>query len=426
MSRDAVQRRTLRVLVLAQVFGGAGLAAGVSVGALLAKEVLGSTSGAGLPAALFTAGSAGAAFVVGNLSHRHGRRVGLAAGYLAGAAGGAGVVVAAVTSNVPLLLVSLLVYGSGTATSLQCRYAGADLAHEHERGKAVSTVLVATTFGAVAGPNLLGVTGDLAVQADMPRLAGPFVLASLSYALAGIVLAALLRPDPLLYARRLAAAPAEGVDDEPVPVVEHDPTIAVEPPATDLLRPRRDLALPLAASGMVLAQAVMVAVMSMTPVHLRDHDHGLGIVGIVIGVHIAFMYLPSPLTGRLVDRVGPAPVVGAGGAVLLAAGLIAAVAPASAAGGLAIALALLGLGWNLTLVGGTAMVTNLTTLERRARTQGTVDLTVALAGAAGGLASGAILASTSFQVLALTAAGLALLVIPAATTSGRSVRPAAA
>lgn len=149
--RAWAQRRVLRALVFAQVFGGAGLAAGVSVGALIAKDLLSSTSGAGLPAALFTAGSAGAAATVGRLSQRRGRRFGLTAGYATGAIGGAVVVLAAVTENVPLLFVSLLVYGAGTATNLQCRYAGADLAEESRRGRAVSTVLVATAVGAVAG-----------------------------------------------------------------------------------------------------------------------------------------------------------------------------------------------------------------------------------------------------------------------------------
>ena len=163
-----VQRRALRVLVLAQIFGGAGLAAGVSGGALLAKDLLGSTSSAGLPAALFTAGSAAAAMTVGRLSDRYGRRVGLTAGYLTGALGGAGVVIAGVIASVPLLLVALTVYGAGTATNLQCRYAGADLADDAHRGRAISTVLVATTLGAVAGPNLLRQTGELALDVGSP------------------------------------------------------------------------------------------------------------------------------------------------------------------------------------------------------------------------------------------------------------------
>ena len=53
---------TLVVVVLAQVLGGAGLAAGVTVGALLAQQMLGNDGLAGLPTGLFTVGSAAAAF----------------------------------------------------------------------------------------------------------------------------------------------------------------------------------------------------------------------------------------------------------------------------------------------------------------------------------------------------------------------------
>jgi MFS family permease len=272
----------LRALVIAQIFGGAGLAAGVSVGALLAEDLLGSTSSAGLPAALFTAGSAGAAATVGRLSQRYGRRIGLTAGYAAGAAGGAGVVLAAVTEHVPLLLLSMLVYGSGTATNLQCRYAGADLAEESHRGRAVSTVLVATALGAVAGPNLLRLTGDLAEAIDFPRLSGPFMLASAVYATAGTVVALLLRPDPLLTARRLASAGADVVPAAPTTV--HPPLELLRAGSAGWWPRRRPLIF--AASGMVLAQAVMVAVMTMTPVHLEDHHHDLDAVGLIIGLHI--------------------------------------------------------------------------------------------------------------------------------------------
>ncbi|MCK5757158.1 MAG: MFS transporter, partial [Mycobacterium sp.] len=197
------QKRTLTVLVIAQVCSGAGLAAGITVGALLAQDMLDSTGWSGLPSALFTFGSAGAALAVGRLSQRWGRRPGLAAGYAAGAIGSLGIVAAAVLDNVALLFVALLVYGSGTATNLQARYAGADLAHPAHRARAISTVLVATTVGALAGPNLVGVLGDVAAAIGVPRLAGPFLLAALAYGSAAAVIATWLRPDPLMLAASL-------------------------------------------------------------------------------------------------------------------------------------------------------------------------------------------------------------------------------
>jgi MFS family permease len=406
-ARQALHRRTLIVVMASQVFSGAGLAAGVTVGALLAEEMLGTTSLSGLPVALFTFGSAGAALAVGRLSQRLGRRVGLAAGYAAGALGGAGVVLAAVLHSVALLLPSLLVYGAGAATNLQARYAGADLVGPDRRGRAISTVLVATALGAVVGPNLVTVTGDAARHWHIPALAGPFALAALAYGFAGAILFALLRPDPLQVSRTLP------------------PTAAGSAARPD--RGRRFAgSVTGGAATMVLTQLVMVAVMTMTPVHMRAHGHGLAATGLVIAVHIAGMYLPSPITGLLVDRIGRVPVAVTAGLTLLAAGIISATAPEGSVAWLATALALLGLGWNLGLVSGTAMITDATSLDTRARTQGAVDLCVALAGAGGGIASGMIMAASSYAALSLGGGLLALALIPFVGAGSRRVtRPPA-
>ena len=88
------------------------------------------------------------AFIVGKLSQRYGRRIGLATGFIVGGFGAIGVVMA-LTNSIILLLISLLIYGAGTATNLQARYAGTDLADKKQRATAVNT-MVMTTFGAVA------------------------------------------------------------------------------------------------------------------------------------------------------------------------------------------------------------------------------------------------------------------------------------
>ncbi len=393
------QAQTLRTLVIAQIFSGAGLAAGVTVGALLAEDMLGTTSLAGIPAALFTIGSAAAAVTVGRISNRLGRRIGLTLGYAVGALGSVAVVAAAALDSVPFLLVALLVYGAGTATNLQARYAGADLASPGRRGRAVSTVLVATTLGAVVGPNLVTVMGGVAESLDIPRLAGPFLLAAAAYGTAGAVLFVRLRPDPLLLARELAA---------------RRPTTAVAG-AGEISRRigggvRRAVAA--GAAIMVITQIVMVAIMTMTPVHMKHHGHDVGATGIVIAAHIAGMYLPSPLSGRLVDRFGAPVLAYASGATLLLAGALAASMPVDSVVGLAVALAVLGLGWNLGLVAGTAITTEAVPLAVRARTQGSVDLCIAIAGAGGGLGSGLVVSSTSYTTLAAIGAVVALAIVP--------------
>ena len=399
--RDRVQRRTLRVVMVGQVMGGAGLAAGITVGALLARDMLGTDAFAGLPVAMFTFGSAVTAYLVGRISQRAGRRVGLAAGFGAGAVGAAGVVLAAALGSVPLLFASFLVYGAGTATNLQARYAGTDLAAPDRRATAVSLALVSTTLGAVAGPNLVSPLGTFAAGLGLPPLAGPFLLAALAYAAAGLVLVLLLRPDPLLLARELGAA--AGSDD------------SAPDGAPSGVRP----AAYLGAAVMVVTQIGMTAVMTMTPIHMQAHHHGLGAVGMVIGLHIAGMYLPSPITGILVDRLGRTPMVIASGVVLATAGVVAALGPGDSLAWNIVALVLLGIGWNFGLVAGTALVVDGTELGDRAATQGRIDVLIALAGAGGGLMSGMVVSAWTFAGLGFGVAALTGIALVAALARWR-------
>lgn len=407
VARAALQRRTLGVVLVSQILGGAGLAAGVTVGALLAQSMLGGAATAGLPTALFTLGSAGAALAIGRMSQRAGRRTALAAGYAAGSFGALGIVAAAAVNNAWLLFAALVVYGAGTATNLQARYAGTDLATPATRGKAISVALVATTLGAVAGPNLVVASGSVARAVGLPPLTGPFLLAALAYAAAGLVLLSWLRPDPYLVAEvftaqaRGAAAAREGT--------------RAAPDANG----RGYRGVVFGAAIMVVSQLAMVAIMTMTPITMQAHGSGLAEVGVVIGIHIGAMYLPSLLTGYLVDRIGRLPVAAGSALFLAAAGTVAATAPADSTPLLGLALALLGLGWNFGLISGTALVADFAPITTRVRTQGSVDLLLALAGAAGGAVSGLVVTALSYPALGWGAVVLALLGLPLVLATGR-------
>ncbi|RJE90340.1 MFS transporter [Paenibacillus sp. 1011MAR3C5] len=401
--QQQLYKRTLAIVILSQLFGGAGLAAGVTVGALLAQDMLGTERYAGIPAALITLGSALASFLMGRLTQRFGRRSGLAAGFLAGGIGAIGIITAAVAGSIPLLYFALFIYGAGTATNLQARYAGTDLAKPKQRATAISIAMVSTTFGAVAGPNLIGVMGNYAESIGVPRLAGPFILAAGAFTIAGLIILVLLRPDPFLVASRIAEAQA-----------------AANPSQNGKTQAGNRQGIKLGAAIMILTQIIMVAIMTMTPIHMTHHGHGLNEVGIVIGIHVGAMYLPSLFTGMLIDRIGRIKMACASGVVLLASGLLAAFGPADSMLSLITALALLGLGWNLGLISGTALIVDSTSQATRAKTQGTVDVLIALAGASGGVLSGMIVAQSSYATLALAGGLLSLLLIPVMFWSSRS------
>jgi MFS family permease len=400
--RVKLYRRSLAVVVVSQVFGGSGLAAGATVGALLAQDMLGTDRAAGVPTALFTVGSAGAAYVVGRLAQRYGRRPGLTVGYLAGGVGALGVVLAALTDQTWLLFISLFLYGAGNAANLQARYAGTDLADARQRGTAVSIALVCTTVGAVAGPNLVGAMGRIGEAVGIPPLAGPFLLSTAAYGLAGIILAVFLRPDPLVLSRAWASA-------RPARTGSHEPADG-ESPAADAAG--RAGGIKAGATVIVLAQFVMVAIMTMTPIHMAHHGLGLREVGLVISLHVGAMYLPSLITGVLVDRIGRSAMAVASGVTLLGAGVLSALAADGSPALLTAALILLGLGWNFGLISGTAMLVDATAPAERAKTQGAADVLVALAGASGGALSGIVAASTSYSHLALAGGLCSLLLIP--------------
>lgn len=396
--QQKLYKRTLIVVILAQVFGGAGLAVGVTVGALLAQDLLGSDSATGLPSMLFTLGAAGAALFVGRASQRYGRRFGLTAGFLGGALGAIGIIIAAVSENIILLFFTLLIYGAGSATNLQARYAGTDLANSNQRAKAVSMAMVSSTLGAVAGPNLVSVMGNIAESIGIPALAGPFILAAAAYFFAGLIFFILLRPDPFIVAKEIRLAEA----------LANTQSAAAE--AESLEKDKRGIFA--GAFIMIISQFTMVSIMTMTPIHMGHYGHGLNDVGFVIGLHVGAMYLPSLITGYLVDKIGRVNMAFASGITLMLAGISAAFGPAESTMAHVTALVLLGLGWNFGLISGTAMLVDATPANTRAKSQGSVDVWISLAGAIGGGLSGVIVAKASYMTLTLSGALLAVSIIP--------------
>ena len=159
------------------------------------------------------------------------------------------------------------------------------------------------------------------------------------------------------------------------------------------------------------SNVAMVAVMTMTPIHMEAAGQSLASVGLVISLHVAGMYLPSPVSGSLADRYGRRPVVAGGGLALAVAGALAALAPGDSAPLMAVSLALLGVGWNLGLVGGSALLTDAIAPDRRAPIQGAADLVMGVAAMSGNLIAGPLFHAGAFGVLGAGAAAIGAVVV---------------
>jgi MFS family permease len=412
-SAAPVQRRTLTLLFTTQIIGGVGVAIGIAVGALLAAD-MGGTAISGLGQSALVVGSALLAIPVTALTRRRGRRPGLTMAYLIGALGATIVVVGARLDSVAVLFAGLSLFGGGTAANLQARYAAVDLAAPARRGRQLSIVVWATTIGAVAGPNLAA-TADAAVHRfGAATYSGPFVFSALAFALAAVILWLLLRPDPLLLSRTLANA---------TPVSEGGSPTAAAAPGGLRAAAAEVFASPAARLGIVsvaLGHTVMIAVMSMTPVHIGESNHGdvLRIVGIVLSAHIAGMYAFSLITGWLTDKLGRRPVILGGVALLLTACAVAGTAGHDTTR-LTIGLTLLGMGWSGTMVAGSTLLTESVGVANRPSVQGLSDLVMGLAGATAGAASGFVVAWSSYATLAMLAA---LITVPLVALALRPAR----
>ena len=390
---DRLRRRTVWSLVGGVALGSTGHIAAVTVATIVAKDLGGSASIAGAPAAAVVLGAALGATGLSWLMSRRGRRPGLALGYAIGVVGALVAVSAIVGRSLPQLLVGSVLIGFGNSSNQLSRYAAADLYPADRRGTALGIVVWAATVGAVLGPNLVGPSGELAMNLGLPMNAGPYLVPVVLVGLAAILSFTLLRPDPYELADHHGSPAAVGASDEPLGAILRRPAVLVSIVA------------------LIVGQFVMVLIMTMTPLHMTDHGHDLPAVGLVLSAHTFGMYALAPVSGRLTDRFGSARVIYAGLATLAVSGVLAAVAPVQDDRLLLLALFLLGFGWNLGYVAGSALLSSGVSIVERTRIQGVADGLIWSTAALASLGSGVLVASAGYATLGVL--GAILVVIPA-------------
>ena len=394
-----LQKRTVKVLALGQAFGGFGLGATLSVGALLAVELSGTTAWAGAAATLSTLGSAASAIPLANLAYRMGRRVALATGAAIAITGAMSMILATSLRSFPIELLALFLLGAGSAVSLQARFAAADIPVSGPRGKDLSLVVWATTIGAVVGPNLISPGENLGLAIGLPHLAGPFLFTIFAQLTSTLIFWFGLRPDPLLIAKEIAGLPARRIN----PGFKAAIAVIRERPMAGY-----------AVLTIALSHMVMVSVMSMTPAHLSSGGHSLSDVGLTISLHIAGMYAFAPVFGLLADRIGSIKTIVLGQFIFLAAIGVAGLGQNNFQM-VIVGLFLLGLGWSAATVAGSALLTEVLPTDEKTKVQGFSDSLMNLSGAFGGAISGTILLLFTFG--GLNAAALIPVVFIVVATS---------
>jgi MFS family permease len=384
-----IQKRTLRVLVAGQIAGSAALSAAVTVGAFVVQDILGQkTPWGGIASATVTVGTAFMAQLLSRLMLRQGRRRGLMLGYALALVGGLIAGFGVEQQSLAIFLFGLFLFGNGQSANLLSRYAATDLAQAENRGAAMSRILFASTFGAVFGPILIKPAEHLGQSLFGWNLyTGPWVFSGLFFITSFINAALRLKPDPLVVSGGIAFRKSASSS------VTQDKRLSVFQFLSGSPKTR------LAFYAMVISHVTMVAVMTMTPVHLREHGHET-VSAYIISLHIAGMYAFSPLVGRFSDRHGRLNTLLVGCLILMLSTVMSALAGSSPAVFFP-SLWLLGVGWSFGLIGSSSLLVDSVPIDYRVKVQGSADVAMSMFGGVAGFSSGFIRKAWGFPWLSM-------------------------
>jgi MFS family permease len=397
----------MATLFAAQVCGSTGHSIVLAVGSIMAASITGTNTWSGLPVGIGALGAALASWPLSRLMNRSGRRPGLALGYGLAVVGATLGMIGVVIVSFSLLLGGMALFGIANTSNLLARYAAADVTPGVQRGRAMGLIVWGSTAGSVIGPNLMGPALRAGEVLGVAPTASAFLISVGGYALAALLVQVLLRPDPLAIARQLGEISKGG---RPAARARSFGTIL------------GDVRVQIALAALTISQFVMISTTSTSPLYLHDQGHHVHTIGLAVSLHLAGMYVASPLSGWLCDRFGRLTMIGVGALVLIAAVLVAGLAPGNDRALIILGLFLNGVGWNFAFVAGSALLTDALSPAERASIQGLADMVMGLMGAFGSAAGGMILGVWGFTIL--NTLGAVLVLGPLAVTLVR--RPALA
>jgi MFS family permease len=388
-------RKITIILFVVQSLISAGAIATSTVLSILGEQLSGTAAWAGVPSATIQLAAAPFAYVWGVVWDRIGRRNGLTLGLGLGVVGMIVGLTAIETGSMWFFLLGLVGLGAARAAMQLARFIAAEVNPPLSRGRAISYVMLAGTVGAVGGPLLVAPSGRWAVAAGLPEIAGQFAVSVVLFGVAVAVTWLGLRPEPMTVAQEVAALFPE----------RENPTGAARKLGTLVRLPGVFAGV----TAMALPWLVMNMVLDVTSLYMRDHEHPLENISIVLSAHWLGMFAFSTFSGKLADSWGRGPTILAGTGLMIASLVVTPVS--SAVVPLGVTLFLLGLGWNLCFVGGSALLADHLTPKERSRTQGFNDLLIGLVSAVGSLGSGVLFASMGFVMVNLVGAAVVLVLL---------------
>ena len=394
----AVRQRLVAVIFIISSLVAAGQVAFFTLLPIVAVDLSGSESAAGIPSTLGLLFRAIATYPLGWLMGRAGRRPGLTIGLLVGVAGTALSAWAVGGGAFWLFAFGAGIGGVARGAADLARYAAAEISPPDRRAKVIGWIVFAGTIGALVGPLLVSPAVILAERLGLAPESGPFWAATVVLALSTILTFVWLRPDPLLISR---------LDDASVA----GDTAVTDQPARPLKSLLRLWPVRLGMVAMTIGQLVMVMIMVITPLHMDHAGHGTGSISLVILAHQLGMFGLSGGTGWLIDRLGAAVVIIAGALLLVAASLLSPFVVSVA--GLAAALFLLGLGWNLCFVAGSALLAAGLAPGERTQVQGLSDAGSSAASALGSLSTGPLFALGAMTLVGAVGLAFSLALVAA-------------
>lgn len=364
----------MAILTVAQALYLCGTSVDLTLTGLVGYRLAPEPAMATLPAALIAVATLAGTGPAAALLARCGRRVAFPAGAAAAALGGLISMAAVAAGSFALFCVGTALIGGYQAVAGYYGYSAADDAAARQRGRAVATVLAGGVVASLVGPFLATTGRDVL---PVPYAGAYLLVTVLALASAGLL-------------RRLPEASTTG--DPPGGEADR---AGGRPLWVILTRPR------FLAGGLggALAYLVMSLLMTAAPIAAVTHRHTVEQGASVVQWHLVGMFLPALISGRLVQWLRPAPVLAAG--VLLSTLGVLTAASGTSQPRFVIALALVGVGWNLTFVAASTLVVGAYRPAERVRTQTAAQTLARLAAATGSLSAGALLATLGWHDTAL-------------------------